>query len=142
MILLSSAILADGTFDKVVTDCGEVVQAEVKDKGLGIRTVFKLAQSAKPGLVEKALTKLMPDFARELDPFYEQYQSSDAESFSQYVALNASSVADAMLNVTDEKVQDVESKAIRCGYEKLRGKAQGEVAAAAPAIAAVLEKYV
>ena len=139
---LSDAVLAEGTFNKVVAECGDVVQREVKSKGLGIRTVFKVAQSAKPGLVEKALNRLMPDFARELDPFYAQYEASEAESFSQYVALNASTVADAMLNVTDEKVQGVESKALKGGYDKLRGKAQSEVAAAAPAIAAVLEKYV
>lgn len=139
---LSDAILADGTLSNVITDCGAVVENEVKGKGLGIRTVFKLAQSAKPGLVEKALSRLMPDFAKALDPFYEQYQNSGASSFADYVSQNDTRVADAMLNVTDERVKDVESKAIKGGYDKLRGKAQKEVAAAAPAIAAVLEKYV
>ena len=97
---LSDTLLADGTFSNVIADCSAVVNQEIKGKGLGIRTVFKLANSAKPGVVDKALNALMPDFARELDPVYDDYTASDSTSFAQYVSLNADKVATSMLNVT------------------------------------------
>ena len=138
---LSDQLLDPARFDQVVDDCSTVVNNEVKQKGLGIRTVFKLAQSAKPGLVEKALRALLPDFCRQLDPYYADYKASGSGSFSSYILDRRTEVAQALLEVTDRKVIQIDNKAIQGGYSKLRGRAASEVAEAAPKVAAALEPH-
>ena len=54
---------------------------------------------------------------------------------------NKSSVADALLSVTDAKAKNSKSGVVRGTYEKLRGSAKKNVEEAVPALAKLLKKH-
>ena len=54
---------------------------------------------------------------------------------------NKSRVAEGLLSVTDRKAQKADSDVIKKAYEKLRPMAKGQVEAAAPRLARLLEKH-
>ena len=138
---LSKSLLAEQNFDALVSDCGEVVYAEVQQKNFAVRSVFALVQRAKPGLVEQALRRLLPEFAVALDPVYADFENSNCTSFEAYVGEHRSDIGNRLLAVTDQRVAGANSKTVRSGYQKLRGRAQQEVESALPRIARVVGKY-
>ena len=138
---LSESLLATENFDALVSDCSALIDSEVQQKNLAVRSVFKLVQKAKPGLVERALRMLLPEFAVALDPVHEQFQASPECSFSVYVDAQRETIADDLLQVTDRRIEAANSKVIRNGYGKLRGRAQKEVMQALPRIAALVTDY-
>ena len=124
-----------------MADCSHVIHDEVQQKNIAVRSVFKLVIKAKPGLVERALRTLLPEFAVALDPVYEEFQADSESSFPAFVSARRESIADDLLQVTDRRIKAANSKVIRNGYSKLRGRAQKEVMQALPRIAALVADY-
>lgn len=141
MTLPSDSLLAPENFEHVVRDCSRIVTDEVAEKNLAIRSVFKIVRRAKPDLVERALKVLLPEFALALDPVYVEFMAHKEPSFVNYVSQRREDVAARLLQVTDQRVDAANSKAIRSGYKQLRGRANKEVMQALPRVAAVVDKY-
>ncbi len=141
MAKLSGSLLSPENFDSVVADCSQLVFDEVAHKNIAIRSIFQLVRRAKPDLVERALKVLLPEFAVALDPVYTQFQAANETSFVEYVGNNRQEIADRLLQVTDRRIEAAQSKPIRGGYSKLRGRADREVRQALPKVAAVVGKY-
>lgn len=142
MPILSPQLLADERFQPLIADCRDLVETEIARRGVTIRTMFRGAQRAKPGLVERALQILLPDFARELDAFHAEWQAEDQASFRAYLLTRDREVADALLSVTDRRIRRVSSWGVRIGYRRLRPRARREVTAALPAIADTVARRV
>lgn len=141
MTKLSDSLLSPRNFEPLISDCVVIVENEVRQKNIAIRGVFKLANRAVPQLTERALRRLLPDFAVALDPVYDEFKNSDKALFAEFAREHETRIADTLLQVTDHKVQQVNNKAIRSGYSKLRGRAQREVAQALPHIADAVARY-
>ena len=64
----------------VEDDCVALIDAEVADKGgltgLAIKAGYKTVQGIKPGFVRQVVTDLLPEFARALDPLYQEAKSA------------------------------------------------------------------
>lgn len=142
---LSQQVLADRTRPRVIEDLVQVVQQEVASKsgmsGAAVRTGYAAASKVVPDLTERALTKLFPDFARALDPFWSTYVASEAADFGRHLATHGEEVSTALLAVTDAKVHEDGRPPIKRVYRALRGKAEGHVRGALPRLGAALEKH-
>lgn len=138
---LSQRLLAPGTFEPLVADCRELVEARAHASGPVVRTVFNLVQRSKPGLVDSALRLLLPEFARELDPFHAEAGHAGGDAFAEHVLAHRDRVAGALLAVTDRRVERLRSKTLRGAYARLRGRARAEVVAALPAVAAIVARH-
>lgn len=141
MTKLSASLLAPENFPGAVQDCKQIVEAELRQKNLAIRGIFKLLLRAKPDLLERGMRALLPDFARALDPIHEEYERSGAASFVAFADTNQQRIADNLLAVADRRVAGINNKAIRGGYTKLRGRAGNEVIKALPRIAGLVDRY-
>jgi hypothetical protein len=128
----------------VVDDCVVLVADEVKKKkGLGgmvIKAGYKAVNGIKPGFIRKVVDKLFDEWAAKLDPFWEEAIAADKKP-SAHLESNRSRVAEALLSVTDAKVDGAQSKVVRGTYKKLRPSAKDHVEAAVPGLAAVLERH-
>src|SRR5579871_4576817 len=128
----------------VVDDCLALIDAEVGDKGglsgLAIKAGYKTVQGIKPGFVRQVVTDLLPEFARALDPLYQEAKSA-GQGVREHFNANATRVADALLSITDEKAKRAKSGMVKGTYEKLRGSAKKNVEAAVPRLAAMIEKH-
>ena len=90
---LVDALTGEAKKKDVVRDCCELIDAEVKDKGgisgLAIKAGYGTVKGIKPGFVEKAVEDLLPEFAKALDPIYEDAKSQN-KPVGEFFASNAS----------------------------------------------------
>lgn len=141
---LTTTLLDPARQPAVVADFASVVESEVGDKGGLSGTVIKTAYAAvkkvSPTVVESALTKLLPDFAAALDPFWTEFQAQGPGDFGRFLADRGDAVGDALLAVTDNKAESTSQPALRKAYSSLRGKAKENVVAALPRVGAAVQK--
>jgi hypothetical protein len=141
---LTEVLTAESKKSAVVDDCMALIDAEVQDKGgltgLAIKAGYKTVQGIKPGFVRQVVVDLLPDFARVLDPIYQEAASS-GRGVRDHFNTNAPRVADALLSITDEKARRAKSGMVKGTYEKLRGSAKKNVEAAVPRLSAMIEKH-
>jgi hypothetical protein len=140
---LVDALLDPAKKSVVVADCCKLVDAEVADKGglsgLAVKAGYAVVKGIKPGFIADVVEKLLPDFAAQLDPFWvDAKKNGDAKKS---LVANKSKVADALLSVTDGKIGNSKSSAVRGTYEKLRGSAKKNVEDAVPRLADLLAKH-
>lgn len=138
-------ILAHDSKRAAVTDaCTRVIDAEVADKGglsgMAIKTGYKAVQGIKPGFVAAVVRDLLPEFARALDPLFQEAQSRGVPVKAHFEA-NAGRMADALLAITDAKAARAQNGVVKGAYDKLRGMAKKNVEAAAPRLGALIDQF-
>ena len=136
-----------GTGEKrsqVIEDAMKVLDAEVADKGgltgLAVKGGYKVVQGIRPGFVRDIVTGLLDDFLEAMDPLYQEAKQKGRPAGA-YLQDNKSRVAEALLGVTDRKAQRADNGMLKKAYEKLRPLGKGQVEAAAPRLAQLLEKH-
>lgn len=129
---------------RVVADCVQLVDSEVaKKKGLGgvvIKAGYGAVKGIKPGFIPKVVDGLFDRWAAKIDPFWDGAVAAGKDPAAQLVA-QKERVADALLEVTDEKVQRADSAVVASTYKKLRPSAKEHVTEAVPGLAAILAKH-
>jgi hypothetical protein len=130
---------------QVVDGCVRVVEREVAGKrGLGgtaIKAGFAVVSKVKPGFVRDVVSNLLPDFAAALDSMYlesasengDASESTIADAFVRRVERERSRAAEALLGVTDRKI-DSARPSVRKAYARLRPSAREHVEAALPGL--------
>jgi hypothetical protein len=141
---LTEALVSESKKSAVEDDCIALIDAEVADKGgftgLAIKAGYKTVQGIKPGFVRQVVTDLLPEFARALDPLYQEAKAV-GQGVRSHFSANAPRVADALLSITDEKAKRAKSGMVKGTYEKLRSSAKKNVEAAVPRLGAMIEKH-
>jgi hypothetical protein len=117
-----------------------VVESEVQNRsgitGVAVKVGYKAVTALQPGLVERAITKMLPDFADQLDPFW---SSKGAQPFGAHLAAHGDAAAEALLAVSDQRSQKPDNAAFAKVYKTLRPKAKGLVEQALPQVGAAIE---
>ena len=128
----------------VVEDCLALIDAEVKDKsgisGLAIKAGYGAVKGVKPGFIKQAVTDLLPEFAKALEPLHDE-AVTEKKPVADFFASNSGRVADALLAITDAKAARSKSGVVKGTYEKLRGTAKTHVESAVPRLAKLLQKH-
>lgn len=141
---LADALTADSKKSAVIEDCLALIDAEVADKGgltgLAIKAGYKTVQGIKPGFVRQVVVDLLPEFARALDPIYQEARAQ-GHGVRDHFQSHTSQVADALLTITDDKAKRSKSGMVKGTYDKLRSSAKKNVEAAVPRLAAMIEKH-
>lgn len=137
---LADHLLTEPTFSRLIDDSHDLVKTELKKKNIALRTGFGVIQKAKPDLVDRSLRTLMPQFVNALEPFHARAQETGTP-LSVYLKTHDTAVADALLQVSDKRVEDVDNRVIKSGYQRLRGRAHKEVVAAVPGLADVMGRH-
>ncbi len=129
----------------VIDGCVAVVEREVASKrGLGgtaIKAGFAVVSKVKPGFVREVVSNLLPDFTVALDPMYgeaarecgEADESAVADSFVRRVERERARAAEALLGVTDRKIENARP-GLQKAYARLRPSAREHVEAALPSL--------
>jgi hypothetical protein len=128
----------------VVDDCCNLIDAEVKDKGgisgLAIKAGYSAVKGVKPGFIKNVVTDLLPEFARVLDPMFQEAKAA-SKPVAEYFAGRSDAVAEALLALTDEKAKHSKNALVRGTYDKLRGTAKKNVEAAVPRLGKLIESH-
>jgi hypothetical protein len=130
----------------VVDDSVRAIDAEVAGKrglsGAVVKAGFKMVKGVSPGFIPKALDHLLDDFARQVDPFYTDWQSGENGSLDSYFQRRAPEIADALLAITDDRARNAKNRGVKKAYGKLRGKAAEHTIAAMPRVSRILSQHV
>lgn len=130
--------------EAVIQDACQVLDQEVGDKsgisGLAIKGAYKLVQGVKPGFVRQVVDHLLDEFLDALNPLYDEAVAKGQRPGA-YLLNNQGRVADALLQVTDNRAAQTEGSTVKKAYEKLRPSAKKHVEAAAPRLAQMLERH-
>ncbi|MFT3773843.1 MAG: hypothetical protein QM820_51395 [Minicystis sp.] len=127
----------------IITDCCTMIDEEVAAKGglsgLAVKAGYAAVKGIKPGFIAEVVEKLLPEFAKAVDPIWEE--GKKAGKPVDHFTSNKSRVADSLLAVTDAKSKNAKSAVVRGTYEKLRGSAKKNVEDAVPRLAKLLDKH-
>ena len=134
--------LLDANREAMASDFADVIDAEVKKQsglsGAAIKTAYAAAQKFKPGVVQVATSKMLPDFMTALSPLWDSKPAG--MPFGDHLAANNDAAAEALLAVTDRQAESAPAVLAKT-YKSVRGKAKGYVVDALVPVGAVVEKY-
>lgn len=128
----------------VVDDCVRLIDAEVSDKGgfsgVAIKGAYKTVKGLKPNMIGMSMDALLDDFAGKLDPFWLDCQAKGARPRDFFVS-KKSEVANALLEITDQRAAKSRHKVLVRAYKGLRGKAVSHIGDAMPRFSELLVKH-
>ena len=127
-------------------DCVAMLGREIAKKsglsGLAVRGVLAVVNKVDPDFLPKAVDLLLEDFVDRLSPFYQTYTETPDTEFTAFIYAESDAVTVALLGVTDRRLENVQTPALKAAYRKLRPTASKHVKAAVPAIARVIQTYI
>lgn len=143
---LKEAIEKPGARARVINDCEQLIESEVKSKGglsgIAIKGGFAVVKAIKPGVIKESVDNLLDGFIERLEPFFVRFtQNPQNKGFGAHLTNEKSAVADALLGFTDDKAKNAQNATMKKAYEKLRPTAKEHVQAAVPGLGAVIERY-
>jgi hypothetical protein len=145
MSTLVDKLTAPEVRPKVVSACVDLVDREVDSKsglsGIAIKTGYKVVKALKPGFVTSVVDTLLPEFAEALTPIHDREGTAGADAFVGYLEGHTEEVADALLQVTDNRAGRAKNATVKKTYERLRPSAKQNVIAAVPNLAATLRPF-
>ncbi|MBW4562454.1 MAG: hypothetical protein KME32_15140 [Mojavia pulchra JT2-VF2] len=127
----------------IVDDCCNLIETQIASKsgisGITLKTAFAALKGVKPGYIPYVVEQILPQCLTALDPIWsEGEQKGDPVD---HLVTSRSDTADALLGVTDARVQKAKRPIVRGTYEKFRGSAKKYVEEAVPDLAKVIGKY-
>lgn len=130
---------------KVVEDCVNLIDAQVKAKGglsgMAIKGAYATIKTIKRGFVPGVVEALLDDWLGKLQPHYDKWSAGGSGTFSEFVIARSDDVAEDLLQVTDERAQKTSHTTAKKAYEKMRGGAKKNVIEAIPELARLIEKH-
>jgi len=142
---LQEILLAPDTRPQVTADCLTLIKQEVSAKsgisGTAVKLAYKTVSTFASGYLQSMVETLLPDMIAKLEPYWADFNASGASDFGDYLAKRGDEVSDALLSVTDARAQASERPTILKAYRTVRGGAAKHVAAALPAVGALVQKY-
>lgn len=141
---LSDVLTSAEKKSQVVEDCLEIIEREVEDKsglsGMAIKAGYAAVRSIRPGFLKQVVTDLLPEFAKAVDPVWTEAKEKGVPVAAHFSG-NSGRVADALLQITDDKAKRTKSGVVKATYERLRGTAKKNVEAAVPRLGKLIEKH-
>ena len=142
MKTLADVLLAAPQRDAVVKETVSLIESHVGSlsglRGMSLKTGLAMVKTAKPGILGRAVQRLLPEFVQALDPLYREFrESGDDGDFAAWLKKHSGRATAALLQVADTRIEQASPMA-RNAYAKFRGSAESEIAAALPGLARVI----
>lgn len=140
---LSEIVADNARRPAIVADAIAELHAEIDSvggiKGKGIQAGLAAVNKVKPAFLEDNVRKLLPPFARALDPHYEQAKASG--DINAHFVANSDAISEDLLAITDRRAQSSGNSVAVKLYNRLRGGAKAQVEQAMPRLAAFTERH-
>jgi hypothetical protein len=141
MKTLADILLAAPQRDAVVEETVRLIESHVGSRpglrGMSLKTGLAMVKAAKPGILVRAVQRLLPEFVQALEPLYREFRDTGSSDFSGYLNKHGGRATAALLHVADARIEQA-SPMVRSAYAKFRGSAEAEIAAALPRLARMI----
>ncbi|MDA0713376.1 MAG: hypothetical protein O2897_05270, partial [bacterium] len=124
-----------------------IIKLQVNAKGglsgIALKNAYKMLERIKPGAPRQATNLLLEDFAGQLQPYLNEFvkEQNIMQNLPIFLTNKANLIAEDLLTITDKRAESSPSQMAAKIYKTLRPKAKEEVAAAMPALAIVIHKF-
>ncbi|MBD2293776.1 hypothetical protein H6G06_09795 [Anabaena sphaerica FACHB-251] len=140
---LIDGLADDNKRQTLVADCTNLLETQVASiggiSGLAIKAGYGAIKGISPGYCAGAIERLLPQSFAALEPIWEEGLKTDDPA--RYLIANRSRTADALLSVTDVRIQKSSNSTLKGIYNKLRNSVKNHVEEAVPGLAQILNKY-
>ena len=140
--------LGEADRQAVIADTVRLIDEEVGRKsglsGAALKTGYKAVKKLKGGrMIDKAVDMLLDDFTEALSPLHDDFRDQDeVEGFDSYLKRHGEDASEALLAITDGKVERADNRLIRSTYKRLRGQAEKHVVEALPGVGRMIDRHV
>jgi hypothetical protein len=131
----------DPVRQQVVSDCVELIDSQVKQKGFVIKSAYATIKAIKKRFVPETVDGLLDEWLGKLQPHYDKWSAAKQSSFSDYVISRSDDVAEDLLAVTDERAQKTSHTTAKKMYQRMRDSAKRNVVEAIPELSRMLERH-
>ncbi len=125
---------------KVVDECVELVETQVKNKGFLMKGAYATVKAVKKRFVPEVVDALLDDWLGKMQPHYDKWEASKPGTFADYVIARSDDVAEDLLSVTDQRAARTSHGTAKKMYEKMRDTAKKNVVEAIPDLARLIER--
>lgn len=147
MQTLADILLAPNQKDAVIADCVQLIERHVSGrgglKGMALKTGLSMLKAARPDILPRAVRRLLPEFAKALEPLHQEFRAgkSGDRDFSVFLQKRKDDTTRALLSVADRLAGQSQNPTTRKTYARFRGGAEDEVTAVVPALSKLLSGY-
>lgn len=131
----------DPVRQQVIAECVDLIDAQVKQKGMMIRSAYAVIKGIKRRFVPEVVDSLLDDWLGKCQPHYDKWAASKTTSFTDYLVARSDEVAEDLLSVTDERAEKTSHTTAKKMYGKMRDGAKKNVVEAIPELAKLIEKH-
>lgn len=146
MPTLAELLLVPHQRDALIRDCVRLIETQVESRGalrrLALKAGMSMLNSIRPNALNRAVSRLLPDFAAALEPLYQRFRQSGSGDFSHFLGQHSDEAVRALLGVTDQVAGKHPNATVRAVYDKFRSTAETEVRGALPGLAAIVARYI
>lgn len=140
---LSEGLSDPNKKNMVVADCTKLIDEQVAAmkgvSGLALKAGYTAVRGLAPNYCAQAIAGLLPETFAALDPIWsEGIQTGDPVK---HLSQNRDRTADAVLGVTDEKIEKSKNTTVKGVYNRLRNSAKKHVEDAIPNLALIVDNY-
>jgi hypothetical protein len=126
--------------ERVVHDCVELIDAQVKKQGFIIKGAYSTIKAIKKGFVQETVDAMLDEWLTEIQPHYEKWETTKPSSLTDFMVARGDDIAEDLLKVTDRRAEKTSHTTAKKMYGKMRGGAKRQVVEAIPDLAKMLEK--
>ncbi|PSN18952.1 hypothetical protein C7271_09815 [filamentous cyanobacterium CCP5] len=128
--------------EAIVADCSRLIDEQVAAKtgisGMALKATYGVVKGVGKGYIPGAIGRLLPEAFAALDPMWQEAQASGDPVA--YISQHRSRAADTLLSVTDHRIRN-SSGVVKGSYSKLRKSVKGDVEAAMPGLAKIIDSH-
>jgi hypothetical protein len=125
----------------VIAECVDLIDAQVKQKGMFIRSAYATVKAIKRRFVPEVVDALLDDWLNKIQPHYDKWSVAKTSTFTDYVVSRSDDVAEDLLSVTDQRAQNTSHTTAKKMYLRMRDGAKKNVVEAIPELAKMIEKH-
>lgn len=126
----------------IVADCTQLMDEQVASKngisGMALKTAYRVVKGVGPTYVKGAIGRILPEAFVALDPMWLEGQAEGNPVT--YLIQHRSRTAEIILSVTDARVHKA-SGVVAGAYHKLRKSVKGDIEAAVPGLADIINHH-
>jgi hypothetical protein len=125
---------------KVVDECVELVETQVKNKGFLMKGAYATIKAVKKRFVPEVVDALLDEWLGKMQPHYDKWEATKPGTFADYVIARSDDVAEDLLSVTDQRAARTSHGTAKKMYEKMRDTAKKNVIEAIPDLARLIDR--
>lgn len=142
---LSDILLAPEKKDAVIADFAHLLENSVHQrhgfKGMAMKTGLSMLKAARPDIMTRGATRMLPEFVSALGPLFERFQAEGGSDFAAFLARHADEAVQRIVDAADQALAASQHPTAKSVYEKFRHGAEKDIAGLLPAVGQLVNKY-